>query len=144
MSDWTSFLAALDQLEHLFGVWVVDPLSAVIFFDVWFWDGGPGQPDVKLPLVVLWLMIGATFFTLRFRFINLRGFRHAIDCVRGRYTRPDEAGEISHFQARSGMIVCPSLGLRRSSVSYMGLCGPMLATVPDWWTSKWAGALWTA
>ncbi len=42
------------------------------------------------------------------------------------------------------MIVCPSFGLRRSSVSYIGLCGPMLATVPDWWTSKCAGALCTA
>ncbi len=54
------------------------------------------------------------------------------------------SGEISQRWARSGMIVCPSLGLRRSRVSYIGLWGPMLATVPDWCTSKWAGALCTA
>ena len=54
------------------------------------------------------------------------------------------SGEISYFQARSGMMVCPSFGSRRSRVSYIGLWGPMLATVPDWCTSKWAGALWTA
>ena len=25
----------------------------------------------------------------------------------------------------------------------MGDCAPMFATVPDWWTSKCAGAVWT-
>jgi AGCS family alanine or glycine:cation symporter len=94
----------LGGLEGFFTHTVVAALEAVIFFDVWFWDGGPGQPDVKLPLVVLWLIIGATYFTFRFRFINLRGFWHAIDCVRGRYTRPDETGELSHFQALSAAL----------------------------------------
>ena len=51
------------------------------------------------------------------------------------------SGETSHFWARSGMIVWPSRGSRRSSVSYIGLCAPMFATVPDWCTSKWAGAV---
>jgi AGCS family alanine or glycine:cation symporter len=32
-------------------------------------------------------------------FINLRGFRHAIDCVRGKYDNPLDPGEVSHFQA---------------------------------------------
>ncbi len=41
------------------------------------------------------------------------------------------SGEISYFQARSGMMVCPSLGSRRSRVSYIGLWGPIFATVPD-------------
>ena len=51
------------------------------------------------------------------------------------------SGEMSHFHARSGMMVCPSRGSRRMRQSYMGDCGPILATVPDWWTSKWAAAL---
>ena len=112
-------------LEAFFTGTVVAALEAVIFFDVWFWDGGPGQPDVKLPLVVLWLMIGATFFTLRFRFINLRGFRHAIDCVRGRYTRPDEAGEISHFQALSAALSATvGLGNIAGVAFAVGIGGP--------------------
>jgi AGCS family alanine or glycine:cation symporter len=90
------FVAALEQI---FASRVVAPLETVIFFDVAFWD-----PDVTVPLVVVWLIFGATFFTLRFRFVNLFGFRHAIDCVRGRYSRPDEAGEISHFQALSAAL----------------------------------------
>src|SRR5262245_29867006 len=50
---------------------------------------------------------------------------------------------MSHFQARSGMTVCPSFGWRRISVSYIGLWAPMFATVPDWCTSKCAGAVCT-
>jgi len=112
-------------LEAFFTGTVVAALESVIFFDVWFWDGGPGQPDVKLPLVVLWLMFGATFFTLRFRFINLRGFRHAIDCVRGRYTRPDEAGEISHFQALSAALSATvGLGNIAGVAFAVGIGGP--------------------
>ena len=89
----------IQRLDGLFSGWVVAPLEAVIFFDVAFWS-----PDVQIPLVVLWLILGATFFTLRFRFINLRGFHHAIDAVRGVYSRPDETGEVSHFQALSAAL----------------------------------------
>jgi len=115
----------IGQLEAVFSGTVVAALEAVIFFDVWFWDGGPGQPDLKLPLVVLWLIVGSTFFTLRFRFINLRGFRHAIDCVRGRYTQPDEAGEISHFQALSAALAA-TIGLGNiAGVAFaVGIGGP--------------------
>ncbi len=53
----------------------------------------------ELPLVVLWLVIGAIFFTVYLGFINLRGFKHAIELVRGDYANPNDAGEVSHFQA---------------------------------------------
>jgi AGCS family alanine or glycine:cation symporter len=115
----------ISGLEAFFTHTVVAALEAVIFFDVWFWDGGPGQPDVKLPLVVLWLIIGASYFTFRFRFINLRGFRHAIDCVRGRYTRPDETGEISHFQALSAALSATvGLGNIAGVAFAVGIGGP--------------------
>ena len=52
-----------------------------------------------LPLVVLWLMGGAIFFTLRMAFINIRAFPHAIAVVMGRYDNPNEPGEVTHFQA---------------------------------------------
>lgn len=55
--------------------------------------------DTKIPLLVLWLVIGAVFFTVRMGFINLRGFGHAIEIVRGKYDNPDDVGEVSHFQA---------------------------------------------
>jgi AGCS family alanine or glycine:cation symporter len=53
----------------------------------------------NLPLVVLWLIAGAVYFTWYMRFVNLRGFGHAISLVRGDYADPDSAGEVSHFQA---------------------------------------------
>jgi len=52
-----------------------------------------------VPIIALWLLLGALFFTLRMGFINIRGFRHAIDVVRGQYDNPDDEGEVSHFQA---------------------------------------------
>ncbi len=90
--------STLQALDQGFSEFVVSPISTVIFFDLAFWDNDRGNA-VNLPVVVLWLVVGAIFFTLRFQFVNFRSFRHSIDCVRGRYTDPSEAGEISHFQA---------------------------------------------
>ena len=53
----------------------------------------------QLPVVVLWLVVGAVFFTIYMGFINLRGFKHAIELVRGDYADPNSLGEVSHFQA---------------------------------------------
>jgi len=90
--------SALLTLDHAFTEFIVGPIGKVIFFDLAFWDDATGNAIV-LPAVVVWLVLGAMFFTLRFQFVNFRCFRHSIDCVRGRYTDPSEAGEISHFQA---------------------------------------------
>ena len=64
----------------------------VIFFSV-------TVSGATFPLVVVWLALAAIIFTVYYRFINFRGFSHAINLVRGQYTRPDEVGEVSHFQA---------------------------------------------
>ncbi len=93
----------LGQLDLAFRHWVVAPIDAVIFWDLAFWDDGAAG-EIELPIVVVWLILGALFFTLRFRFVNLRAFRHALDCVRGRFSRPGETGEISHFQALSAAL----------------------------------------
>jgi AGCS family alanine or glycine:cation symporter len=69
---------------------VSDALASVVFFAV---KVGPAE----LPLVVLWLVAGAVYFTVRFRFINLRGFAHAAHLV-WQPAGPG-AGEVSHFQA---------------------------------------------
>lgn len=52
-----------------------------------------------VPLAVLWLVMGSIFFTVRMDFINIRAFKHAILVTAGRYDNPDDAGEVSHFQA---------------------------------------------
>ena len=68
-------------------------------------DGNPilepngNQKESHIPLVVIWLIFGAVTFTILFRFISFRGFKHAIMLVRGVYDNPDDKGEVSHFQA---------------------------------------------
>lgn len=56
---------------------------------------------VDVQLIALWLFAGMVFFTLKLRFINLRGFGIGISTLRGRYTSADAPGEMSSFQALS-------------------------------------------
>ncbi len=59
-----------------------------------------GDPQKKnIPFIVVWLVIGAIFFTLKMGFVNFRGLRHAVSLIRGKYDNPADAGEVSHFQA---------------------------------------------
>ncbi|MEM6557759.1 MAG: alanine/glycine:cation symporter family protein, partial [Pseudomonadota bacterium] len=57
-----------------------------------------------IPLIVCWLIFGACFFTVYLGFINLRGFGHAVDVVRGKYAKPNSEGEITHFQALTAAV----------------------------------------
>jgi AGCS family alanine or glycine:cation symporter len=52
-----------------------------------------------IPLAVLWLVLGAIFFTVRMGFVQLKMLGHAVAVTRGRYDSPGDAGEVSHFQA---------------------------------------------
>ena len=54
---------------------------------------------VGIPYVLVWLLLAATIFTFYFGFINFRGFKHGFQLVRGDYTDPMAAGEVTHFQA---------------------------------------------
>ena len=68
-------------------------MSDIVFFAV-------PVGDTQLQLIVLWLIAGAVFFTFYFRFINIRGFVHAIRIVSGKLDKdPKGPGEVSHFQA---------------------------------------------
>lgn len=58
--------------------------------------------DIKtnnIPFIVIWLILGSIFFTIRLKFVNIRGFRHSLDLARGKYDDPDAPGTITHFQA---------------------------------------------
>jgi AGCS family alanine or glycine:cation symporter len=59
-----------------------------------------GDPITKgIPFIVMWLVLGALFFTIRMGFINIRGFKHSIDLAKGKYDDPDAPGQVTHFQA---------------------------------------------
>ncbi len=56
-------------------------------------------PGTSFPWIVAWLVVAATVFTLYFGFIQFRAFTHSISLVKGDYADPNDAGEVSHFQA---------------------------------------------
>ncbi|WP_377193075.1 alanine/glycine:cation symporter family protein [Ruegeria meonggei] len=56
-------------------------------------------PGTSFPWIVMWLVIAASVFTLYFAFVQMRFFSHAISLVKGDYSDPNDAGEVSHFQA---------------------------------------------
>ena len=71
---------------------LADGASNFIFFSIELF----GTP---VPLIVLWLVAGGVFFTVYLRFINFRGFRHALELVSGKHVQDDDPGQISQFQA---------------------------------------------
>jgi AGCS family alanine or glycine:cation symporter len=84
-----------------------DPFAAVGLHDPVIYDesgnpvlGEDGQPlETKIPFIVMWLIFGAIIFTVMMKFVNIRGFKHAIELVQGKYDDPNDPGEVSHFQA---------------------------------------------
>lgn len=56
-------------------------------------------PGTNFAWIVMWLVVGATIFTVYFGFIQFRVIRHSLHLVAGKYSDPHDAGEVSHFQA---------------------------------------------
>ncbi|MEO9102522.1 MAG: alanine:cation symporter family protein, partial [Burkholderiaceae bacterium] len=50
------------------------------------------------PLIIGWPIVAALVFTLYFGFVQFRKFGPAISLVKGDYSDPNDAGEVSHFQ----------------------------------------------
>jgi AGCS family alanine or glycine:cation symporter len=82
----------ITQNAHKFGkITFDDPLALT------YPNGTPLTKDI--PFIVIWLIFGAAFFTFRMGFINIRGFKHALQLARGKYDEPNAPGRITHFQA---------------------------------------------
>lgn len=79
--------SVLNAIDGIFSQ-IVEYLAKILFFSI-----------AGFPLIVLWLLCGAIFFTIRTKFVNFWMFTHAIDLVRGKYDDPNSEGEVSHFQA---------------------------------------------
>ena len=98
ISAFASKAATLSEtIDSFFKPIVENYLVPVIFWDpirAMGFDVG-----ASVPIVVVWLVFGAIYFTFRMNFINIRGFKHAIGLVKGDYDDPNDKGEVSHFQA---------------------------------------------
>jgi len=104
--------------EHFNGSFVpiVDAVAAVIFWDPFYamrlydnrvfndagelarFPNGTIRTN-SIPFIVVWLIFGALFFTIRMGFINIRGVKHSIELVRGYFDESKAPGEVTHFQA---------------------------------------------
>ena len=91
MSSW--LMADIFAMAHLYDPTLHDNKGHVLHHP----NGDPQK--MKISFVVIWLVLGALYFTIRMKFINIRGFRHAIELIRGKYDNPNDKGEVSHFQA---------------------------------------------
>ncbi len=115
----TSFDQQLNERFSAATSWFTDAVFAEI----------PVTPSVGIPWVLIVLIFGAAYFTFYFKLINLRGFKKAIDVVRGKYDyleenstvlssssvslvdgdnpdtiRVEGEGEVSHFQALTAAV----------------------------------------
>jgi len=100
-----SFLARVNS--KIFKVLFFDVTRGSMQIDEVYRDGSPvldgsgtaKKKTIQVPFIVLVLMLGAIFFTFWYRWINIRGFKHSIDVIRGKHDKPEDTGEISHFRA---------------------------------------------
>ena len=85
---------------------IADAWVNIVLYPINFSD------EISIPIVLILLVLGAIFFTLRFSFVNITQFSTAIKTVRGDYDdienekyesdktkKIKEEGEVSHFQA---------------------------------------------
>ena len=87
---------SIDQaIDDFFGP-ITDFLNRVIFASFDFSIGGE---TISVPIVLVVLIGGALYFTFYFNFVNIRRFGLSLNIVRGKYSDPNESGEVSHFQA---------------------------------------------
>lgn len=72
---------------------IASAINALVFYSI-------SIGESELPLIVVWLIAGALWFTFYLKLINIRGFRHAIRIVMGKEDKDEKApGEVSHFAA---------------------------------------------
>ena len=94
-----SFSSLFTSMESVFLHFLVEPLSSFLFFDIAFFN-----KDISLPFILVWLLFGAIFLTIKMGFIHLKSFKHAIDVIRGKYDEHSDPGEVSHFAALSSAL----------------------------------------
>lgn len=100
-----AFVPAVQIMDKVF-FW--DPFAAMGLYDPNLYDDqgdvildSNGKPmQNKIPLIVVWLFVGAIFFTIKMRFINFRAIGLSLKLLAGKIGKEENTGgEVSHFQA---------------------------------------------
>ncbi|WP_028661958.1 alanine/glycine:cation symporter family protein [Saccharomonospora saliphila] len=87
-------LASIEEWINTTVAPVSDAIYGFVFAEV-------GVFGISFPWIVAWLIIAAIVFTLYFGFVQFRSFKLSLELLRGKYSRDDDPGEITHFQALS-------------------------------------------
>lgn len=96
-----------ERIDKWFDKNISGPLWNFLMFGVGFDDAEVVDAETgeshaiarSVPFIILVLVLGGIFFTIRYGFVNIRLIRHSLDVIRGKYDDPEDAGEISHFKA---------------------------------------------
>jgi AGCS family alanine or glycine:cation symporter len=91
-TSWASELSLDDKIND-----AVAPATSWIFKIIFFTAFKVGE--IEVPFILIWLAGTAIFLTVYFKFINITSFGLALRTVRGKYSKPTDPGEITHFQA---------------------------------------------
>ncbi|NET71484.1 MAG: alanine:cation symporter family protein [Sphaerospermopsis sp. SIO1G2] len=92
-------LAAAEQMF----MQIVHVLETILFVPIPLPTSIVGE-NSGVPALVLWLVFGGFYFSIVTKCVNIRLLCHALAVTRGRFTRPSDPGEISHFQAMATSI----------------------------------------
>ena len=85
-----------DAIDSVFEP-IAEFLVKWVFFDVTVFGA-------TFPLIVGWLVLAGVVFTVYLAGIQFRGFGHGIQLARGKFSRNDDPGEVTHFQALSSAV----------------------------------------
>ena len=55
--------------------------------------------ETNVTFIVVWLVFASLYFTFYFKFLNIRFFGRAIQVIRGKFDKPNDKGEVTHFQS---------------------------------------------
>ncbi len=131
-TDFTVPASSLTERLNAFFIPLVDAISVVLLWDpfaaigvydpiVYQSDGSPLlHPNGEVVtqdcwLVVVLLICAALWFTIYFGFINFRAFGHAIELMLGRFSKLEDRGEVTQFQALTAAL-SGTLGLGNISL----------------------------
>ncbi len=78
---------------------VFEPFNTLMA-DIVFWSPG----FFPMPWIVMWLLAAAIIITVYLGFIQIRGIKTAVEVIRGKFSSPDDPGEIPHYQALTSAV----------------------------------------
>ncbi|MGB3187632.1 MAG: alanine/glycine:cation symporter family protein [Ornithinimicrobium sp.] len=78
---------------------VFEPMNETVA-NIVFWS-----PEFfPMPWIVMWLLAAAIIITVYLGFIQVRGISTAFEVIRGKFSSPDDPGEIPHYQALTSAV----------------------------------------